>query len=353
MKGKEYLLIIIYLLLILLTGLAVKPTVEVLVDSDINKINLKFYPGYNIATAEAINEINKNGNYIDEINIEVVDEDFDKLSSLIKGLKPTTFDFSTCDCAYIMDDYEIIINDNQVLSLGDEFGSNGEFTFDVSEEFNTLIKNIISKSDNDIYSNFVANEVTISADGNEITLTEDEINRLLDNRYFTVNNDEEDYENYDGGYKYIIKVDNEIEYYLYDSDMAYLKDKDRSTYVMFSHFYNDVESILNNRRMDLDNKLNTDRIIIEKDGEQQVITDEEKVNELIEAFKLLKYSSPNYIKDYTSSNFKESDTKIIVNECTYVIPSEEYIANRYFIDTDGTVYDVSCNEFNTVMKLIK
>ncbi len=353
MKDRSYLLIIVYILAVLALGLLLKPVEEVI---DINSLVIKFYPGYNIATAEAINDVNKEGDFVQVVTIKVEGEDFNKLSSMISEFEPTTFDFSTCNCAYIMDEYEIIVNGETIYSLGEEYGFNDEFTFDVSNDFNILVNSILSKYDNQIYKRLSTTNAKIIKDNEEIILTDEEVSDILEYKYYVVNQNEP-YETYDGGYKYEVVLDKGISLYLYDTGMAYLSNGSESTYINFvyrdKYFYNYIDTLYKNRKLDLDKKLTTDKITIDYNGEKYFINDEAQIKELLYSFKRLDYNRPHFLLSYTSDRFNEGHIIITVNNCKYVIPEEEYLGNRYFIDTDGTIYDVACNEFNNIERIIK
>ena len=135
-------------------------------NTEIKKIYIKYYPGYNIATAEGLNEINQNGNYIDEVRIELTGEDFKKAEKFFSNIKPTTYDCSLFNCVHMMDAYEVYLNDNIKISMGDEFGFTPEFTFDITPEFNEFMTNIINDySNKNIYKTISSENVSFVLNG--------------------------------------------------------------------------------------------------------------------------------------------------------------------------------------------
>lgn len=321
-----------------------------IIDVRIKDIEIDYYPGYNIATAEAINDLNKNGNFVDEIKIKVTGDDFDNLSKLISELKVTDYDFSSCNCAYIMDEYLIVVNDEYTLSLGNEFGlyssSLDNKIFSVPKELDELISKKMNEYNNEnLYKELKFTNAYIEENNSKIELSE-ELNKLKEYKYFLVN-ENDDYLNYDGGYKYIIVLDDNTKIYIYNSNIAYIDiPNELSSFVMFTSSNKTsidrfVKNTVQNRKLDLSNKLKTNIIKVEYNDNNYNITDTNTINDAIEELKYLSYNNFPYLDNMTEESIINSGViKIIINDCKYYIPTSVGIGNRYFIDKDGIIYDV-------------
>ena len=364
MKNKKVLLIIgiiVFILLLATCGYLYLHREKYIYSDKIEKITIKYYPGYNIATAEAINSFNKDGDYVKEVVINLEGDNFNTAKDFFSKLKPTDFDFETCDCAYIMDEYEVYLNDTTKISMGNEFGMSEEFIFDISEDFNNFVTSLMFEYNNkNLYKSLESKSATVEINSDKLTLEEKDLNNLLKYKYYTVNNDE-DYKTYDNGIKGSIKLDN-YTIYLYGGNMAYLSNGEDSTYIIFVSsdqldIYDFVNNLIVNSRLKLSSKLNVDVIKVEQNGKTYEINDKTKINEIVSELLYLGYSRPNFVLSMSESSFTEEDIKITFNKCRFYIPNSQNYGSRFFVDEDDKMYSViglnSSKLESTVKDLIK
>ncbi|MBR4177858.1 MAG: hypothetical protein IKR57_00750 [Bacilli bacterium] len=326
---------------------------------NINKITIKFYPGYNIATAEGINDITKNGNYVDEVRFDLTGEDFKKAKKFFSNIKQTNFDFETCDCVYMMDEYEVYLNDNIKISMGDEFGIKDDITFEIPEDFSDFMYNLIlNYSDKNIYKSLISNTLSINKDGVITEITDkNEIDTILHYKYFIVNN-HEDFTSYDKGPQVTLILDNNTKVYLYGGIMGYIESPEENTFIVFLEnkisIYKYIENIFENRKLNLKVKLNVDVIKVEYKENTYEITDKNKIEEITKELLTFRHYRPNYIlnmKEETSVS--KEDIKIIFNNCRYYILGNKHYGNRYFVDENNVMYDVEGLISSNTEKYIK
>ena len=145
-----------------------------IINEDIEKISIKYYPFYNIATAESFNELEETGNYIDPVEFDLNSDDLKKVSAIINGLKETDFDFESCNCFYMMDMYELVLNDKYVLSMGDEFGflkENSEIIFDVPNDLKNIIDKImLDYNEEKLYKKISSKKISVDIDNNVLNI---------------------------------------------------------------------------------------------------------------------------------------------------------------------------------------
>ena len=314
-------------------------------NSNYNKdsIIIRYYPSYNIATAEAINS---KKTFIDEVKIELSGKKKEKVSKFLSSIKTFKEDLSSCDdCLYMTDQYEIIANKKK-YSMGDEYGVLEDKYFKISEEFNNYMTNIISDYNNkNVYKTINAKKVELKID-NEVLELDDQVDieRILNYKYIIVHEDE-DYKIYDGGPKGIITLDNNTKIYLYGK-ICYISSKELSTYVIFENRdYKDLietaKELINNNKMNLKEKLKTDNIKIDYKNNTYNITDKDKIEKIYKEIIYFRYSNYNYLRSMTEENLNNEDNiKISINKCRYYIPIDPSYGSRFFVDENGTLYDV-------------
>ena len=136
--------------------------------------------------------------------MEVNGEDLAKLSEILTELSMITADSDSEEYDHIiydhiMDYYELTINDDQVLCIGDEYGvdiSSGE-VFAVPEElFDTVESLAEDYSKNNVYKSLGAEQITVTnMDGKEIEITDpDQFEMLKSYEYYVINADAETFE---------------------------------------------------------------------------------------------------------------------------------------------------------------
>ncbi len=307
-----------------------------------DSIIIRYYPSYNIATAEAINSIKP---FVDEVRIELKGEEKAKVLEFVSNVKQTDFNFDECDCVYMVDQYEIIVNDKDKYSMGNEFGKKDDITFEIPKEIDEYISNIISDYvKKNIYKSITANKITIEIDGEKIELEDqNDIDNILEYKYFEVH-EKEDYKKYDGGPRGIIELD-DTKIYLY-GNINYISNGNNSTYAIFNNSKGDdlittAKRILNNNNMNIKEKLKTNTIEIEYKNNKYSIDDEEKIEEIYNEITDFTYSRYNYLEGMSEdTSFTSDDIKVIINDCRFYIPGNSSWGSRFFVDEDGSLYDV-------------
>ena len=205
---------------------------EYLIKDKIDSITIKYYPNYNIGSAEAINSVN-NETFIDPIYIKLDGENKKKYYDFLSRLKETKYDFKSSDVLYVLDYYQIIVNDNIIISMGYEFGYVNDTTFDVPRDIKELTDSIIEEyNEKYLYKSFEykTGSYKLKEDKKYIDFNEEQLNHLSKFKYYYVH-DNEDYNTYDGGYKYTLKLD-DLLIYLYSGNIAYMKNVNEESYII-------------------------------------------------------------------------------------------------------------------------
>ena len=93
---------------------------ELLIKEKINSISIKYYPEYNIASAEAINNVS-NETFIDSIIIKLDGEDKNKFIEFLSKIKEVESnpDFDPMlNELEVIDYFQLIVNNNIIISMG-------------------------------------------------------------------------------------------------------------------------------------------------------------------------------------------------------------------------------------------
>lgn len=274
MNKKRLIIIAIAFILCIISFYLYLNSKNKLITESIEKITIKYYPGHDISTARFINE---DYNYIDEVTFDLTGEDYLKAKNFFSKIKPTRINLDECECIATTDDYELFVNDSIKIGMGYEFGSVNDVLFDIPGEIDEFFDNVISKyNEENIYSKLNSSNATIEMNDNKtILMDKDEINKLLSYRYYKIN----DYNEYISGGKspdIVLYLDNDINIYLFDNDLAYISNSNKTEYVLFvkenmMSIHDYVENIINN------DKLNVNTIKMKYDGNSYEITGQEKI----------------------------------------------------------------------------
>lgn len=353
---KEYKFLIIIILLLVVCLLTnnllnkkdtIKPTpiekenTNYIFKDKINKVSIRYFPGYNIGSAEAIN---REEVFVDEVSFELTGDLKEEAIRFFSKATPTTFNFHDCNCKYAVDYYEIYLNDNIKVSMGDEFGMYKKELFDIPKTFTNSIRNTMNKYNNEnIYKNITGNKATIEIDNKKTELDEVELEKLLKYKYFEVHS-KEDYHTYDGGPKGVIYLD-DIKIYLY-GNISYISNGSNSTYAIFtSNNKKDLDDfvkiLIDNKNLDIKNKIKTDNIKIEYKNKKYNIDDKETIDKIYSELIELNYGKYNYLENISEKDFTNDDIKVIINNCKYYIPGSVNWGSRFFVDENNDIYDVS------------
>ena len=181
-----------------------------IVTEDVESVSIRFYVGYNIATGDLISDT------IPCQTVEVSGEELAKLSELLPELTKVTADPQSEEYGHIMYDhlmdyYELTINDDMVLDIGDEYG----FVKDASELFAvpTELFDTVSTVTEDytranVYKTLEAEQATVTnMDGEVLEVTDPEALEILQSiEYYTINADDETFK--DEKIAYVVDLHN-------------------------------------------------------------------------------------------------------------------------------------------------
>jgi len=176
-----------------------EPAAVKIVTEPVESVTIRFYIGYNIATGDAISDT------IPCHTVEVTGEDLAKISEILPELSviredPESEAYGHIRYDYINDIYELIINDDLVLDIGEKYGYivSGGGMFAVPEKLFDIVDRIAEEySENSVYAALDAEEITVTdMDGRELEITDpDELELLRSVEYYTINATDEMFEN--------------------------------------------------------------------------------------------------------------------------------------------------------------
>jgi len=156
-------------------------------------VTLRFYVGYNIATGNAISDI------VPCQTMEVEGEDLEKLAKMLPELVSVELD-PEMDVIYLTDKYEITINGDQVITIGDQMGyyeAESEY-FTVPEELFETVESIAEAyCDNEVYKTLDSKQIAVtdSKKGIEYPITDPEQRERINSiKYYTIEGDESMFE---------------------------------------------------------------------------------------------------------------------------------------------------------------
>ena len=306
----------------------------------INTITIKYYNGYNIATGDISDDI-------PSFKIELKGEDLEKVTSLVQTLQY----YKLNDCTdtkkncidIIYDKYELIINNNFSLYLDKKYGfvTDPYDTFKVPEELYNIIQQKVEKNNKEnVYKQLNSKKITIINKNNKLEVTDTKyIEELSNYNYYKTNIKDNDkvYNEKDITYTLDLNDGRKIDLY-YVSPLSRLYNKDGSHINIYSgDLYELVDKIYNNSKV----KMNTSPVSVIRvtyKGKEYKITDKDKIDEIVYELKYLEYSDCDFAKE---SEYGEQDIFIYINKTKYIIPGEEFIANRLYVDESGTIYSVT------------
>ncbi|MCR5011290.1 MAG: hypothetical protein K6A72_03040 [Lachnospiraceae bacterium] len=166
-----------------------------IVTEDVESVSIRFYVGYNIASGDLISDT------IPCQTVEVSGEDLAKLSELLPELTKVTADPQSEEYGHIMYDhlmdyYELTINDDMVLDIGDEYGfvkDAGELFAVPTELFDTVSTVTEDYTRANVYKTLEAEQITVTnMDGEVVEVTDPEAMEIIQSlEYYTINADDE------------------------------------------------------------------------------------------------------------------------------------------------------------------
>lgn len=308
---------------------------------DIEKVVLKYYEGYNMASMER--DDNK---LVPENKVELNEKELKVVAPLINSLKEIKVKKGTEEYEHIIYDhmvdiYKLEINDDFDLYIGTEYGctEKAEKYFEVPEELALKIKEIADKnSEENLYEKIGGTQFTIIAEDGQLEVTdEDDIKELANFKYYLLNDNQKNDELFaDEEISYTLNSDNKKIEIFNASVISKLYDETKS-YIYCDGLAELVDRIYGNSNVKIVDE-NVDKIIINYKDKEEIVEDKEEIEKLLKAFKRQTYKEYGYTKEMSEESFDEKDIKIHVGDTMYIIPDDE--DDRYYIDEDGTVYSI-------------
>lgn len=187
-----------------------EPVIGDIVTSDVESVSVRYYIGYNVTTGDAISDT------IPCCTVEINGEELAKLAELLPELTEVRTDpdseaYSHIIYDHIMDYYELTINGDLVLDIGDEYGADmaSGTVFAVPSELYDTIESITEEyNKNNVYSTLEADHVTVTnMAGKKLELTDPEQLEILRSfEYYTINADFETFK--DEKIAYVVDLHN-------------------------------------------------------------------------------------------------------------------------------------------------
>ena len=169
-----------------------------IVTQDVESVSVRYYVGYNVASGDAISDT------IPCHTIEISGEDLAKLAELLPELSKDTTDPNSEDYGHliydhIMDYYELIINGDLVLHIGNEYGvvASSDEVFAVPAELYDTVDRIAEEyNEKNVYSTLDVEQVTVTnKNGEVLEITDPEqLEMLRTFKYYAINADDEFFE---------------------------------------------------------------------------------------------------------------------------------------------------------------
>ena len=162
---------------------------EKIFTKEVESVTIRYYIGYNIATGDAINDS------IPCHQITVSGDDLETLVSLIGGLTKMAVDQNTDDYLFvesITDDYELTINDDVVLTIGNKCGyapASSE-QFEVPAELYETVDRIAQENnEKNVYKTLGGDQISVTdRDGKVWDIEDDDqLEKIRSTQYYAMN----------------------------------------------------------------------------------------------------------------------------------------------------------------------
>lgn len=310
-----------------------------------NEIKIRYAYAYNVATADSLNKMNDDGEYIDILEITLAGDDLERVNNLLH--KQSFKKVNNLRLA-VVDEYEVTINDEIKLSIcpGEKYAyySNGNDSFltAISEDFVNEIDRIVQAEASKNFREVFSEKITITSENNiQVNITDEKhIKTLTENLKYTrvnINDNEMEKEKID----YIVDLNNGTKIYTYfASCLGYIIDENKDEfYVAFITNYEDIVStIFENYASGRNESIKAEEIVVKYLGNEYKISEEEKVEYIINSLKMCQYSSHDWLSDFDEDDYGEEDIVIEIGKCRVIIPGDRTLGNRYYIDEDNNTY---------------
>lgn len=323
---------------------------------DIRSIKIRYAYAYNVQTADDLNEINEDGNYIDILEVNLEKEELCKIKSLIEKL--SFREINNLDLV-VIDTYQVVVNDDYKLYISPSqdyacyIKGNNVFIIEISEELINEIEKIVQKNVSKTIE-YSSDKLTISKvfyedeeekeNAKDIEITNPKhIETILESvQYSKVNITEEELAGEE--IEYIVDFNNGLKICTYyASILGYILDENNDkTFIAFNtDFDYMVQLMYENYISGRNDTLKASEIVVKYKDKEVKITESEKVEEIIEKLKMCSYFSPDYLEDFGTSDYSSNDILIEVGKFLYIIPGEKTMGNRYYIDENKKAYLVT------------
>ena len=204
----------------------------------VNSITLRYTPGYDVKTAESLNTDKEK--FIEVQEIKLKGDDLQRIKRAVRKIK----NYSSSTSEAIVDQYELIINNDVVVEVGEAKGIvvQGKKSTSVIIPSSTYqeIEKIVDDNNKKVLKTISTDTVTVKLEGASISIqNKDNLKYIKEYLFYYPVSIKEDYKKYDDGYKIEMILDQNVHLYLYNDKIGYLSQKDgetdTSTYVVFTN----------------------------------------------------------------------------------------------------------------------
>lgn len=320
-----------------------KTTRNYIYNEEIESIVIKYYEGYNIATGNIISDTIP----LNQIELEI--NDLKEVSNLINNLTKVEYSkddemYGHMQYDYICDYYKLEINDIFTIYIGDQYGivdGNNDY-FKVPEALYKKVLEIVQKyNKKNVYKKINSEKISIIFNEEIFEVTDEQQLRELSNyQYYIINASDDDFKTEKIAYTLDLSDGRKIDIYFASVLSCIYYGNGTHEYIYTGNLENYVEKIFENSKVKMSTN-NVNKIIVTYKNKEYVIDNQDKIEELLNEFKNLKYNDYNYLNSMSESSFDENDIKIYVNNSKYIIPGNSSWGSRFYIDEDGKLYDVS------------
>ena len=204
----------------------------------INTITLKYAPGYDYEKAL---EKNKESEFIKIQSIKLSETDIKAIKKDLKSIieaTPKDKNFATTNELEIDKDTQLVIGEKYAKLIKNKKTTYVKIPNSLVKDTNDLIE----KNNNKVLEKISYEKGTIKKDGAVINITKEDNIELIKNAlpYYRINQTD-DYLTYDNGYKELLILNDNINIYLYSSNIGYIKTNE-PYYVIFP---NNLEKVIN------------------------------------------------------------------------------------------------------------
>lgn len=196
----------------------------------IKSVSIEYVPGYNLAIGDMEDP------FIDFVTINLNKKQAKEMTNYLDKMKGTS-NITDCDCLN-EELYRLIINGEDSYTIGSDWitfkRGNKEKNYTVPEGLIEYISILVEENNEKIFNKISSQEVSLEAKGVNVSLSDEQKIKIMKNFSYLNINIDENVESYDGGYKYIIKFDNDYILYIYNSKVGYLFDNkhNKGSYVV-------------------------------------------------------------------------------------------------------------------------